>query len=66
MRRKKLTPRQQVIRRWPSAKCVKRFDVAMFCIYTGPKGRGVSVPRSGWRTNREFAWLEAADNARKR
>lgn len=59
--RRRLTPRQRVLRRWPSAKCVKHFDVELFCIFTGPRGRGVSVPRSHWRTTRAFAWMEACD-----
>ena len=60
------TPRQRTLRRWPSARCIKHFDCALYCIYTGPKGRGISTPRSHWRSMREYACMEAADNATKR
>ncbi len=60
------TDRTKVLRRWPSAKCVKHFDVDLFCIYTGPKGRGISTPRSGWRSTRFLAWADAAEHARNR
>ena len=61
-----LTRRQQVLCRWPSAKCVKLFGGNLFAINTGPAGRGVTVPRSKWRATRALAWEEAADNARRK
>lgn len=61
-----MTPRQRTLRRWPTARCVKHFDVDLFCIYTVPKGRGVSVPRSSWRSTRWLAWVEASDAAKPR
>lgn len=61
-----MTDRQRVLRRWPPAKCIKHFDCDLFCIYTGPKGRGIQTPRSMWRSTRALAWADASDAARNR
>lgn len=61
-----MTDKQRTQRRWPSARCIKHIDYDLFCIYTGPKKRGISIPRSDWHLTRALAWRSAAINANRR
>jgi len=58
----KLTPRQRVLRKYPSARLVKHVNTGMWCIYRGtfyPK-RGTCWPISNYQITSADAWADAA------
>ena len=57
-RKPKLTPKQNVLRRYRSAKAVKSKNG--WCIHRFPKGRGLVIPLDNcWIRTESAAWIRA-------
>lgn len=59
--KKRMTAKQRVLARYPSAQAIENDLFVIYAVYHGPHGRGMQKPLSKkWHKTRRAAWADAA------